>query len=338
MIEIWKILFALISGLFKSKARLEAENAFLRHQLNVLRRKVPNRLRLGNWDRLTIVWFYRLFPFLLETTRIVSPATIVRWHRQGFKAYWRHKSRNLGGRPRINKELRDLIREMCLANPLWGAPRIHGELLKLGIEVSEATVSNYMVRGHRPGSQSWNTFLKNHAEGIASLDLLTVPTIRFNILYCLVILDHRRRRIIHFAVNSNPTSIWLAQQLTEAFPWESAPRYLIRDNDGAYGHVFRQRLWSMGIRDRPTSPRSPWQNGHVERVIGSIRRECLDHFIVFNAAHLRRIMRSYADYYNHSRTHLSLSKDAPKSRPIQKFGTIDRIPKVGGLHHHYCRI
>ncbi len=195
-----------------------------------------------------------------------------------------------------------------------------------------------MVRGLRPGSQSWKSFLKNHADGIASLDLLTVPTIGFKILYCLLILDHRRRRIIHFAVTFNPTSVWLAGQITEAFPWDEAPQYLIRDNDRAFGHVFQKRLRSMGIRDRSTSPCSPWQNGHVERVIGSIRRECIDHVVVFNAVHLRRIMRSYVDYYNYSRTHLSLSKDAPKSRPIQKVGTIDRIPKVGGLHHHYCRI
>lgn len=338
MIAILRILLAFVFGLFKSKARLEAENAFLRHQLNVLRRKVPHRVSMSNWDRLTFVGFYRLFPFLLETTRIIKPATLVRWHRQGFKAYWRRKSRNFDGRPRISKEIRNLIREMCLANPLWGAPRLHGELLMLGIEVSEATVSNYMVKGHHPGSQTWKTFLKNHADGIASLDLLTVPTIGFRILYCLVILDHRRRRIVHFAVTSNPTSNWLAQQITEAFPWVSAPQYLVRDNDRAYGHVFRRRLQSMGIRDRPTSPHSPWQNGHVERLIGSIRRECLDHVIVFNAAHLRRIMRSYTDYYNQSRTHLSLSKDAPSGRSIQKAGSIKGIPKVGGLHHQYCRI
>jgi transposase InsO family protein len=338
MMAILKILLAFVTGLFKSKAQLNAENAYLRHQLNVLRRNAAGRLTLSNWDRLALVWFYRLFPSVLEATRIVTPSTIVRWYRQGFRAYWRRKSRNLGGRPRINNELRDLIRQMCFANPLWGAPRIHGELLKLGIETSEATVSNYMVKGDRPGSQSWKSFLKNHADGIASLDLLTVPTIGFKILYCLVILDHKRRRIIHFAVTSNPTSSWLAQQITEAFPWESAPHYLIRDNDGAYGQVFRQRLRSMGILDRPTSLRSPWQNGRVERLIGSIRRECLDHVIIFNARHLRRTMRTYVDYYNNSRTHLSLNKDAPERRQIQSSGTIKCIPKVGGLHHHYCRI
>jgi transposase InsO family protein len=338
MIGVWKILLAFVEGLFKSKARLNAENAYLRHQLNVLRRNAKGRLTLRNWDRLALVWFYRIFPSVLETTRILTPETLVRWHRQGFRAYWRRKSRNLGGRPRINNELRDLIRQMCLANPLWGAPRIHGELLKLGIEISEATVSNYMVKGRRPGSQSWKSFLRNHQEGIASLDLLTVPTIGFKILYCLVILGHERRRIIHFAVTSNPTSSWLAQQITEAFPWESAPHYLIRDNDCAYGQSYRRRLRSMGIRDRPTSLRSPWQNGHVERVIGSIRRECLDHVIVFNAVHLRRTMRSYVDYYNNSRTHLSLNKDVPENRPIQWHGTINCDPKVGGLHHHYCRI
>ncbi len=227
---------------------------------------------------------------------------------------------------------------MSLANPLWGAPRIHGELLKLGIEVSQTTVTKYMIKGRRPPSQSWKTFLHNHADGIASIDFLVVPTVGFRLLYCLVILHHGTRRLVHFAATSNPTADWLARQITEAFPWDEAPDYLIRDNDGVYGHMFTRRLYAMGIRDRPTAPRSPWQNGYVERLIGSIRRECLDHLIVFNEVHLRRIMKRYADYYNKARTHLSLGKDSPSNRPIEYRGVIKPLPILGGLHHRYCRI
>ena len=227
---------------------------------------------------------------------------------------------------------------MSLANPLWGAPRIHGELLKLGIEVAQSTVAKYMVRGRRPPGQSWKTFLRNHAAGIAAMDLLVVPTIGFRLLYGFVILHHHRRRIVTVAVTSHPTAEWIARQIAEAFPWEEASQYLLRDRDGVYGHVVRQRLAAMGIRDRPVTARSPWQNGHVERLIGSIRRECLDHVIVFGEAHLRRILKSYADYHNCVRTHLSLDKDAPIHRPTNRTGRIAAIPILGGLHHQYVRI
>ena len=227
---------------------------------------------------------------------------------------------------------------MSLANPLWGAPRIHGELLKLGIEVAQSTVAKYMVRGRRPPGQSWKTFLRNHTAGIAAMDLFVVPTIGFRLLYGLVILHHHRRRIVTVAVTSQPTAEWIARQIAEAFPWEEAPEYLLRDRDGVYGHVVRQRLAAMGIRDRPVTARSPWQNGHVERLIGSILRECLDHVIVFGEAHLRRILRPYADYHNRVRTHLSLDKDAPIHRPTNRTGRIVAIPILGGLHHQYVRI
>jgi len=338
MIGILKLILAFFCGLFKSEARLEAENTYLRHQLGVLCRKAPRKITLCNWERLVFVWFYRLYPSLLESTHIINPQTIVRWHRQGFRAYWRWKSFNQGGRPRIDKDLRKLIREMSLANPLWGAPRIHGELLKLGFEISQTTVANYMIKGRRPPSQSWKTFLHNHAEGIASIDFLVVPTVGFRLLYCLVILHHGTRRLVHFAATSNPTADWLARQITEAFPWDEAPDYLIRDNDGVYGHIFTRRLYAMGIRDRPTALRSPWQNGYVERLIGSIRRECLDHLIVFNEVHLRWIMKRYAGYYNQSRTHLALNKNSPSNRPIERHGVIKPLPILGGLHHRYCRI
>jgi transposase InsO family protein len=235
-------------------------------------------------------------------------------------------------------EIRKLIREMSIANSLWGAPRIHGELLKLGIEIGQTSVAKYMVRRIGPPSQGWKTFLNNHADGIAAMDLFVVPTISFRLLYGLLIMGHGRRQILWFGVISHPTAEWIANQLTEACGWEQAPRYLIRDRDGAYGEVFIRRLRSMGIRDRPTSPRSPWQNAYAERLIGSIRRECVDHIIVLGERHLRHVLLSYMQYYNEVRTHLSLNKDAPAPRPVQRAGHILCRPILGGLHHHYVRI
>jgi transposase InsO family protein len=227
---------------------------------------------------------------------------------------------------------------MCEENPLWGAPRIHGELLKLGFTVAQSTVSKYMLRGRRPPSQGWKTFLRNHADGIAAVDFLVVPTLTFERLFAFVVLGVGRRNILWIGVTANPTAEWLARQITEAFPWDTAPEFLVRDNDGAYGEIFTRRLQSMGIRDRPISPRSPWQNGYVERVIGSIRRECLDHVIVWSETHLRRVLREYTLYYNTARSHLGLDKDAPNRRPIQSRGTIIGGAVLGGLHHQYCRI
>ncbi len=228
---------------------------------------------------------------------------------------------------------------MSAANPLWGAPRIHGELLTLGIDVAQSTVAKYMVpRSIRPPSQTWKTFLRNHAVGIASIDLFVVPTAFFKLLYGLVIMAHDRRRLVGFGVTAHPTAEWIAGQVIEAFPWNQAPRYLIRDRDGAYGHAFVRRVRAMGIRDRPVAPRSPWQNGYAERLIGSIRRECIDHTLVFGEAHLRRILRAYAVYYNEVRTHLSLSKNAPVPRTVQRVGQIIALPLLGGLHHQYVRI
>jgi transposase InsO family protein len=323
---------------FTRRARLEVENLILRQQLVVLRRKSPARVRMWNSDRLLLVWLYRLYPSLLDAIIIVQPETVIRWHRRGFRAYWRWKSRRVGGRPRIDSEVRALIRRMSRENPLWGAPRIHGELLMLGIEVAESTVGRYMVRRRRPPSQGWKTFLRNHAAGIASLDLFVVRTISFKLLYGLVILSHARRRLVTIGVTSNPTQEWIAGQVTDAFPWDEAPRHLIRDRDGAFGPAYTHRIRTMRIRDHPTAPRSPWQNGHVERLVGSIRRDCLDHLVVFDEAHLRRVLRNYASYYHQVRTHLSLDKNAPDFRRPQKLGTIAAIPILGGIHHQYVRV
>jgi transposase InsO family protein len=256
----------------------------------------------------------------------------------GFAAYWRWNSRPHGGQPRIGKEVRDLIRRMSFENPLWGAPRIHGELLKLGVDVAQSTVSIYMVPRQGRPTQTWKSFLRNHVEEIASIDLFVVPTIAFRQLFAFLVLGHRRRRLLWFGVTQNPTAEWLGRQITEAFPWDTAPKYLIRDNDRAFGGAVKARVRAMGIRDKPTSFRSPWQNGYVERLIGSVRHECTDHLIAFNAEHLRRILAKYATYYNELRTHVSLRKDAPRTRPIERFGDVVAHPILGGLHHRYARI
>ena len=277
MSDLCRLIWCVLIGLFQSRAALEAEILVLRHQLNVLRRKSPKRLALSSVDRLLLVGLYRLAPGVLDALKIIRPETLLRWHRVGFRAYWRWKSRSRGGRPKTPLEIRQLIRDMSIANPLWGAPRIHGELLMLGIDVGQTTVAKYMVRPRRPPSQGWKTFLRNHADGIASMDLFVVPTISFQLLYGFLILQHRRRVIVWLGVTAHPTTEWIARQLTEAYAWAQTPRYIIRDRDGAYGDVLIRRLRAMGIRDRPIAPRSPWQNGCAERLIGSIRRDCLDH-------------------------------------------------------------
>src|SRR6266436_6000812 len=322
---------------FKTQARLEAEIVMLRHQLNVLRRRVPSKPKLTVADRLLFVWLYRLFPSVLDAITIVQPETIIRWHRTAFRLYWRWKSRARGGRPKVPMEIRRLIREMSLANRLWGAPRIHGELLKLGIEVAESTVAKYMARSGRGRSQTWKTFLRNHAPDIGAMDFLIVPTVGFRLLFVLVILRHERRRLISLSVTDHPTAQWIARQITDAFPWDDAPDYMIRDRDGCYSQAVTKRLAAMGIRDHPIAPRSPWQNGHAERLIGSIRRECLDHVVIFGEAHLRQVLKAYAAYYNRVRTHLSLAKDAPLVRPVRRVGNIAARPILGGLHHQYYR-
>jgi transposase InsO family protein len=269
---------------------------------------------------------------------MVQPETVVRWHRAGWRAWWRWKSRTRGGRPAIDAELRALIRQMCRDNPLWGAPRIHGELLKLGFDVAQSTVSKYALRPKKPPSQGWKPLLRNHSDGIASIDLFAVPTITFECLYIFVVLGHQRRRIIWFGVTRHPTAEWLARQITEAFPWNTAPSIIIRDNDRAFGQAFRPRVASLGIRDHPIAPHSPWQNGCVERAIGSIRRECLDHLVVRSEAHLRRALIKYVDHYNLTRTHLGLHKDSPHRRLVERYGRIVARDVLGGIHHQYCRV
>jgi transposase InsO family protein len=328
----------LIGLLLKSQRQLEVENLYLRHQLNIALRCAPRRLRLSGTDRVLLIWLTQLVPSLLNLTQVVRPETILRWHRAGFRAYWRWKSRGRPGRPKIDRELRDLIRQMSRDNPLWGAPRIHGELLKLGFVIAESTVSKYLVRRRGPPSQGWRTFLRNHADAIAAIDLCIVPTFGFERLFAFLVVGHGRRQLLWFAVTQQPTAEWLARQIVEAFPWDAAPAYLVRDNDKAYGPIFTRRVRAMGIRDRPIAPGSPWQNAYVERLIGSIPRDCLDHLLIFGEAHLRRVLTLYSLYYNETRTHLGLGKDAPLGRAVHYSGTVAATPVLFGLHHRYARI
>ena len=337
---IWSLLLVLCRSL-RSRLALQAEIIALRHQLVVLQRKnAGRRIQMKTWDPIFWVWLSRIWSDWSSALLIVKPETVIAWHRKGFRLYWTWKSRHPDGHPAVSPEIRDLIRKMSLANPRWGAPRIHGELLKLGIELSEATVAKYMARHRKPPSQTWRTFLKNHMTSLVSADFFIVPTMTFQLFFVFVILSHDRRRPIHFAVTKNPTAEWTARQVLEAFPWDSAPRYLLRDRDSIYGQAFSDAVESLGIREVLSSPQSPWQNPYVERFIGSIRRECLDHVIIINRDGLHRILKDYFEYYERSRTHLSLEKDAPFPRSIQRpeLGRVVELPQVGGLHHRYERI
>src|SRR6266403_1214034 len=337
------VLFSLFSSLrdsLRTRVALQAEILALRHQLLVLPRANRNRrLRLRALDRVFWAGLSRLWSGWCSALVIVKPETVITWHREGFRWYWNWKSRVRKGRPSVSGEIRDLIRKMSVANPRWGVPRIHGELLKLGIDVSQATVAKYMVRNRKPPSQTWKTFQRNHMKDLVSTDFFIVPTATFQLLFVFIVLSHNRRRLVHFGVTGHPTAEWTAQQLREAFPWEEAPRYLLRDRDLCYGELSPKAADWMWIEEVLTAPYSPWQNPYAERFIGSIRRECLDHVIVLSERGLRRTLKSYFEYYEESRTHLSLDKDAPITRAVQQpnLGKVVELPQVGGLHRRYER-
>jgi transposase InsO family protein len=336
MLKWLKILARTLGSAIQSHSDLALENLALRQQLATLKHR-QSRPRLTDADRFFWILLARCWSDWRAALHIVQPETVVRWHRQGFRYYWRWKSRG-AGRPKIDPEIRMLIRRMCRANPLWGAPRIHGELLKLGLEVSETTVAKYMIKHRAPLSQSWRSFLDNHAKDLVAIDFFTVPTATFRILFVLVVLHHDRR-ILHVYVTAHPTAKWTGRQLLEACGCGEVPRYLLRDRDGIYGQRFQRQVKALGMTEVLTAPQSPWQNPYAERVIGSIRRECTNHVIVLGKHHLRRILNSYVDYYNEARTHLSLDKDAPEVRPTYppRNGKVVELKRAGGLHHEYVR-
>ena len=338
LLQLLSALLATARSSLKSQHVLALENLALRQQLAILRRRTK-RPQLTKTDRAFWVALSRLWTGWQGTLIVVKPQTVISWHRKGFKLYWTWKSRNKGGRPRVDVTIRRLIRQMANDNATWGAPRIHGELLKLGFDVSEPTVSRYMPRRRKPPSQTWRTFLRNHSKDLVSIDFFVVPTVTFRLLYVFVVLEHERRRIVHINVTDGPSARWTGQQIVNAFPYDSAPKVMIRDRDNIYGADFVRKVRAMHIEQVITAPRSPWQNPYCERVIGTIRRDCLDHVIALGERHLRRILHEYLEYYHGSRTHLSLDKDAPKPRARETIrdGNVITIPMVSGLHHRYTR-
>jgi len=335
------LFLSIAAAVFKDRADLVAENVALRHQLSCLIHRGP-RPKLRPVDRVFWVLLSRFWNGWRESLTMVKPATVLAWHRKGFKLFWRWKSRKRGaGRPRVSVEVCKLISEMAEMNVAWGAPRIHGELLKLGIVISEITVSRHMPkRLPAAGSrQRWATFMHNHLHETLAIDFAVVPTVTFGIVYVFFVLSLARRRVLHFNVTRHPTAAWTAQQVVEACAFDLPGRYLIRDNDKIYGAYFQNRVDGLGLEQKRTAFRSPWQNGFAERWIGSLRRDCLDHVIAVNERQLRRVIRSYVDYYHEDRTHLGLEKETPEGRTIElrKAGEVVAIPRVGGLHHRYSR-
>jgi putative transposase len=337
MFRLILVFFAVIVRLFHTRGSLLLENLALRQQLAVLKRRHP-RARLSLLDRLFWIAARRFWPGWKERLIIVTPETVTRWHRVGFQMYWRWISRVRKhiGRKRIPRELRNLIFRMVAENPSWGAPRIHGELLMLGFDVSEGTISRWMRRAQRDPERAkrWLAFLRNHREAIAAMDFFTVPTITFKMLYCFFIISHGRRCILHINVTRHPTSQWIVQQLREAFPFESVPSYLLLDLDRKYGHEVTAAIRSMAMHPIRTSFRSPWQNGIAERWVESWRHDLLDHVIALDEEHLRRLLREYVRYYHEDRTHLGLAKGTSRSRiPSTASGLVISRPRLGGLHH-----
>jgi transposase InsO family protein len=341
MLGLIRLFLGSLVSLFRPRAALMAENLALRHQLGILLRSRPARLPLTSWDRALWAFVLQRSSSWRQSLAIVRPETVIAWHRQAFRLFWRWKSQ--AGRPRAQAEVRRLIREMASHNATWGAPRIHGELLKLGFDVSERTVSRYLERirpePRRAGSQAWCTFLRNQAKGIVAVDLFTVPTIRFQVLYVFVVVALERRRLVFANVTTNPTALWLGQQTINAFPWNTAPRFMIRDRDRAYGNEFSRRVRDLGIRSIRTAIRAPKMNCYAERLIGTIRRELFDHVIVSSECHARRLLQEFQVWYNEDRIHLALDKDAPDHRPVEPpdMGEVISLPRLGGLHHRYSR-
>ena len=341
MFDLFTLGLGALVRLFRDRGDLVLENLALRQQLAVLKRRHP-RPRLAFVDRLFWVAVSRFWSRWKQALIVVTPETVVRWHRAGFRLYWKLISRvsEQVGRRRISKEVRELIFKMVAENSTWGAPRIHGELLMLGFDVSERTISRWMKRAPRDPepAKRWLAFLHNHREVIAAMDFFTVPTVTFGMLYCFFIISHDRRRILHFNVTKHPTSRWVVQQLREAFPFGSAPRFLIFDREGKYGTEVPVAVRALKISPVRTSFESPWQNGIAERWVESCRRDMLDHIIAVNESHMKRLLSDYVQYYHEDRTHLGLGKGTPNSRTGSKAsGRVLSLPRLGGLHHRYDR-
>ena len=337
MFHLVSLCFRVVLFGFQSRQQLLLENLALRHQITVLRRSVP-RPRFRNPDRLLWIGLKRCWPNWQRMLVIIQSSTVVSWHRLGFRLFWRWKSRAHTGRPSLSHELVTLIRQMWSTNPIWGSKRIQAELAKLGIEVSDSTVRKYRPPPKRR-SQTWKSFLHNHAEDLVAVDFFAVPTATFRVLYVFLVLAHERRKVLHFNITDSPSAAWTAQQLTEAFAYSSPPRYLLRDRDSIFGLEFVHRTAALGLEQKLIAPRAPWQNPFVERLIGSIRRECLDHLIVLNESHLRRHLTGYFNYHQQHRPHRSLGQDCPQPRAIEppEQGKIIALPQLGGLHHRYTR-
>ena len=343
MLTFLSLALAYMRGFVVSQHTLALEVVALRQQLGVYKRKQP-RPKLRPFDRLFWVVLRHVWKHWSEALIVVKPDTVVSWHRAGFRLFWRWRSRPCRvGRPEVAEAVRRLIRRMKTENPTWGAPRIHGELLLLGFEISEPTVSRYLQRLRRipdeGKAKQWLAFLNNHREVITALDFFTVPTLCFRTMYCFFTIEHGRRRILHFNVTLHPTSDWIVQQLREAFPQPCPYRYVLFDHDAKFGHEVLDFLHSSHLEPVRTSFRSPWQNGTAERWVGSARRELLDHVIPLNEYHLRRLGRDYLAYYHQDRSHLGLNKATPASRGIEQRSTaksqIASAPRIGGIHHRY---
>jgi putative transposase len=342
MLCLLNILTILVMRIFSSRRDLLLENLALRQQLGVLKQRNPQP-RFAASDRVFWVILQRFWSGWKQALILVQPETVVRWHRAGFKAYWTWFSRHRAhpGRKRMNQELRHLIFRMVADNPTWGAPRIHGELKMLGFEVSERTVLRWMRKAPRnpEPAKRWATLLSNHREAIAAMDFFTVPTLTFGVLYCFFVISHDRRRILHWEVTRHHNSAWVAQQLREAFPYDSSPKYLIFDRATNFNQEVVDTIKTLGIEPKRTSFQSPWQNGVAERWVGNCRRDLLDHVIVLNQRHLKRLMGEYVRYYHEDRTHLALSKGTPAAREVETPSPVNcrvlSMPRVGGLHHRY---
>ena len=341
MTQLIVAMLAYIHSFLRSRHDLGLEILALRQQLAVLKRRHP-RPPLKRGDRLFWVALSALWKGWSDALIVVKPETVVGWHRAGFRLYWRFRSHaSRLGRRKINGEVCQAIQRMAKENPSWGAPRIHGELLKLGFDISERTVSRYLAR-RTPGSddarQKWLAFLNNHREAIVAMDFFSVPTVTFRLLYCFFVIDHDRRKILHFNVTAHPTAEWVCQQLREAFPDASPFKYAILDRDTKFSAEFLDLLRASGIEPKHTSIRSPWQNGTAERWVGTARRECFDHVIAIDESHVRRLGREFVAYYHEDRTHLGLEKDAPAGRSVESkpdSGRLESQPRIGGLHHRY---